>query len=177
MRTWRACVAVVAMAFGCGALAACGKPTPASVCSHAAEVSPKVDENACTAELVKLHEQDPSTYEEQVKCLLNAKNDATVIGCRAPLEQASRIAAQAEEQRRLAEETAKLREQANAAQARIDGLLSQLSSAKDDATRLALQKQLQEEQQRQQDALVAKRSGGTKPPCNCSPGDPLCSCP
>jgi colicin import membrane protein len=101
----------------------------------------------------------------------------------------ARIAAQAEEQRQLADEKAKLQEQAKAAQAKIDGLLSQLSSAKDDATRLALQKQLQDEQQKQQDALSAKKTGGggprsgaaaspggSKPPCNCTPGDPLCSC-
>jgi hypothetical protein len=56
-------------------------------------------------------------------------------------------------------------------QAKVDALLSQLASAKDDATRLAIQKQLQDEQAKQQDEMG--RDGWPKK--KCTPGDPLCS--
>jgi len=63
--------------------------------------------------------------------------------------------------------------------------LGQLSSAQDDKTRAELKAKLSEAQQNQQ--RLAKRaasSGGggedkpakPKAPCNCQPGDPLCSC-
>jgi colicin import membrane protein len=89
--------------------------------------------------------------------------------------------AMAAEQARLEEEKKRLDKQVKEQQAKIDALLGQLSSAKDEATRLALQKQLEEEREK----LNRFRAGNrTKPigpgpgakPCNCAPGDPLCSC-
>ena len=64
-------------------------------------------------------------------------------------------------------------------------LLAQLAGAKDEATRLQLQKQLDEEREKQK--AMQRGGGGPRPaagggnatpskPCNCTPGDPLCSC-
>ncbi|EYF02450.1 hypothetical protein [Chondromyces apiculatus] len=64
-------------------------------------------------------------------------------------------------------------------------LKRQLDSAKDEATRLALQKQLEAEQEKQKQIKGAAAGAGAgkgagagagSKPCNCSPGDPLCSC-
>jgi colicin import membrane protein len=64
--------------------------------------------------------------------------------------------------------------------------MAQLSSASDEATRLKLQKQLEEERAKTERIRTsgggAKSSGGNtgsgaaSKPCNCTPGDPLCSC-
>jgi colicin import membrane protein len=94
----------------------------------------------------------------------------------------AKIAAQEAEGRRLAEEKAKLDAQLKEQAAKVEGLLNQLSSAKDEATRLALQKQIEEAQEKQK--ALTRGGGGAKPsggggaakPCNCQPGDPLCSC-
>jgi colicin import membrane protein len=71
---------------------------------------------------------------------------------------------------------AQLKEQA----AKIDGLLNQLSSAKDDAQRLALQKQLEEEKAktdsiRKGGGGPAKSDAPAAPKKKCHPGDPLCT--
>jgi colicin import membrane protein len=82
------------------------------------------------------------------------------------------------------EEKAKLDAQIKASDAKQTQLNAQLASAKDEATRLALQKQLDEEQEK---SKALKRGGGGARPaagggdkpkaaCNCTPGDPLCSC-
>jgi colicin import membrane protein len=97
-------------------------------------------------------------------------------------ETKAKIAAQEAEGRRLAEEKAKLDAQLKEQAAKVEGLLNQLSSAKDEATRLALQKQIEEAQEKQK--TLRSGGGGAKPAsgggaatkCNCQPGDPLCSC-
>ena len=94
----------------------------------------------------------------------------------------AKIAAQEAEGRRLAEEKAKLDAQLKEQAAKVEGLLNQLSSAKDEATRLALQKQIEEAQEKTK--ALKGSGGGARPtggsgaskPCNCQPGDPLCSC-
>lgn len=73
----------------------------------------------------------------------------------------------------LEAEKKRLEAQMKEQQVRVDSLLSQLSSAKDEATRLAIQKQLDEEREKQK-RLVG--GGASKPGCYCTPGDPLCSC-
>ncbi len=78
-------------------------------------------------------------------------------------------AAQAEMERKRAEEEAK------AQQAKIDNLLSQLASAQDEERRSKLMKQLEEAKPRQTKTGSPARTPPTKP-CNCAPNDPLCSC-
>jgi colicin import membrane protein len=97
-------------------------------------------------------------------------------------ENQAKIAAQEAESRRLAEEKSKLDATLKEQQIKIDNLLGSLTSAKDEATRLALQKQLEEEREKQNKLRTggggAKPSGGggAAKPCNCQAGDPLCSC-
>lgn len=95
-------------------------------------------------------------------------------------EERARQAALAEENRIAKEKADKLAADLKEQQAKIDSLLGQLAGAKDEATRLALQKQLEEEKEKQKKQTFG---GGGKPaggaagkPCNCTPGDPLCSC-
>jgi colicin import membrane protein len=92
--------------------------------------------------------------------------------------------ARAEQQRQADEEKAKLAAQVEEQRKKMESLLAQLAGANDEATRLKLQKQLDEERAKS-DAMTKKTgggakaggaSGGTKPACNCTPGDPLCSC-
>src|SRR5262249_44232773 len=101
-------------------------------------------------------------------------------------EKQEQLAAAAEQKRIADEEQAKLKAQMAEQLAKVDGLKSQLDSAKDEATRLALQKQLDEERAKA-DKMKPGGGGGprpstgsgagpTKPACNCTPGDPLCSC-
>jgi colicin import membrane protein len=85
----------------------------------------------------------------------------------------------AAEAREAKEARLKAEAQGQEQQRKIEALLGQLSSAKDEATRLALQKQLEVEKSK----LEKLKPGGygTKAPapakpCNCTPGDPLCSC-
>jgi colicin import membrane protein len=68
-------------------------------------------------------------------------------------------------------------------QRKVDGLLAQLSSATDEATRLKLQKQLEAERAATE-AIRSKGGGGPAPKAGggsgapkakCTPGDPLCS--
>jgi colicin import membrane protein len=87
-------------------------------------------------------------------------------------EREAKIVAQEAEIRVLNDEKAKLNAKLKEQQAKIDALLLQLSSAKDEATRLSLQKQLAEAREAQNKA----RAGGGAKPCNCAPADPLCSC-
>lgn len=84
-----------------------------------------------------------------------------------------------------AEEAKKLQRQLEEQSQKVNDLVAQLASAKDQSTRDALAQQLQDAQ-RKKDALnkVAAPSGGgaasprpaNKPPCTCQAGDPLCSC-
>jgi colicin import membrane protein len=84
-----------------------------------------------------------------------------------------------------AEESKKLQAQLTEQSRQVNDLMGQLGAAQDDKTRAELKAKLAEAQQRQQD-LVKRRApapggGGEsapKPakPCNCQPGDPLCSC-
>jgi len=78
------------------------------------------------------------------------------------------------EQKRL---TAQLKEQND----KIEKLLADLTSAKDEAQRAAIQKQLEEAQEAKKKIGTGGPRGGTGAaapgkPCNCTPGDPLCSC-
>ncbi len=102
---------------------------------------------------------------------IKPENDAREAATRAALMQ------QAEESKKL---QAQLSEQSQ----KVNDLLGQLASAQDDKTRAELKAKLNEAQQNQ--ARLAKRAAGSggggdtapKPakPCNCQPGDPLCSC-
>ena len=59
--------------------------------------------------------------------------------------------------------------------AKIDKLIQQLVEAKDEGTRLRLEKELEAAKRRVND--VNKRAGGSfSRPCKCTPNDPLCSC-
>lgn len=97
-------------------------------------------------------------------------------------ETKAREAAAAIERAQLEEEKKKLDAQLKEQEGKVNGLLSQLSSAKDEATRLALQKQIEEAQEKTK--ALQRGGGGAKPasgggaakPCNCAAGDPLCSC-
>jgi colicin import membrane protein len=94
----------------------------------------------------------------------------------------AKIAAQEAEAARLAEEKEKLVAQMKAQEEKVTGLLSQLTSAKDEATRAALQKQLDEERTKQE-SLRKTIGGGGRPGApagaapagkKCDPSDPLC---
>jgi hypothetical protein len=92
-----------------------------------------------------------------------------VLQTRRADEQAKLAAEQtklAAEQARLAASESSARARIEALQAEIDNLLTQLSAAKDEATRLGLQKQLEELQQRERQMRAArapKKSGGGLP--------------
>jgi len=79
------------------------------------------------------------------------------------------------------EEVKKLQKQLEDQQAKVGELMQQLASTQDEKTRAELRAKIADAQ-RQQQGLVrqvaAPKSGGDKPkpPCNCQPGDPLCSC-
>jgi colicin import membrane protein len=98
-------------------------------------------------------------------------------------QKSQKDAAAAAEQKRIADaERDKIQAQLSEQQKKVDSLLGQLSQASDEATRLKLQKQLEEEQAKT-NKIRAVGGGGPKPagdkpakPCNCTPGDPLCSC-
>jgi colicin import membrane protein len=100
-------------------------------------------------------------------------------------ENEAKIAAAAEQARQAQEERKKFEAQLTEQNKKVDSLMAQLSSASDEATRLKLQKQLEEE--RAKTERIRTSGGGAKPsgggntgaaskPCNCTPGDPLCSC-
>jgi colicin import membrane protein len=102
------------------------------------------------------------------------------------LDEAGARETAAKQQAELAQqEKAKLEAQIKESDAKQNTLNAQLASAKDEATRLALQKQLEEEQEKGK-ALKRGGGGGPRPAgggaykpkaaCNCTPGDPLCSC-
>jgi uncharacterized coiled-coil DUF342 family protein len=81
------------------------------------------------------------------------------------------LQASAEKIRALEQQNKKLADQ-NAEQGRkIDALLAQLVSAKDEATRSTLQMRLDAAR-----AEAERLKKGGKPACNCQPSDPLCSC-
>jgi colicin import membrane protein len=107
----------------------------------------------------------------------------TFLGVRSYQESQRLAAAERQEKERLEEENKKALAEAKAQAAKMESLLAQLNSAKDEATRLALQKQLEEAKKEQEEAARRRggggkpaAGGGTKPACNCTPGDPLCSC-
>lgn len=97
-------------------------------------------------------------------------------------KQKAEAAALEAEARKLEAEKRKLEATAKEQQQKIDALLYQLASAKDEATRLALQKQIEEERSKLNAKSKPGGEGDTAPPrapakpCNCPPGDPLCSC-
>ena len=81
-------------------------------------------------------------------------------------------------------ESKRLKDTFDAAQKREEELRSTLASAKDEATRAKLEAELSKatEQKKQAGAAMrgggggSKAGGGAPKPCNCPPGDPLCSC-
>ncbi|HMI88177.1 MAG TPA: hypothetical protein VK550_29030 [Polyangiaceae bacterium] len=86
------------------------------------------------------------------------------------------------------EETKRAQQQLAETTAKVNDLVTQLSSAQDDKTRAELKAKLDEAQRVQ--AGAARRASGTatkggddkpdkpkpKKPCDCQPGDPLCNC-
>lgn len=93
-------------------------------------------------------------------------------------------AAQEQQLKESQEKLEKAMAELKASEGKESELKRQLDSAKDEATRLALQKQLEAEQEKQKQLRGAGAGrggapgggGGTKAACNCAPGDPLCSC-
>ncbi len=85
-----------------------------------------------------------------------------------------------------AEESKKLQKQLDEQMQRVNDLMGQLSTAQDDKTRAELQKKIADAQraatniQKRQHAPGGGGGDDTpskpKAPCNCQPGDPLCSC-
>ncbi|APR77650.1 Hypothetical protein A7982_02997 [Minicystis rosea] len=97
-------------------------------------------------------------------------------------EESQRQLAAVEAAKKDAEDKAKKREaELKEQQAKVDGLLAQLASAKDEATKLELQKKLEEEQRKSE--TIRKGVGGpgprgdapAAPKKKCTPGDPLCT--
>src|SRR5690349_7084216 len=103
-----------------------------------------------------------------------------LAGCRDPSREAKMLAceqtllSQQQETRMLEEQVKALQAQLKEQNTKIERLLADLSNAKDEAQRAALQKQLDELQ-------GAKKKPGlsstprTKAQCGCKPDDPLCS--
>jgi colicin import membrane protein len=107
---------------------------------------------------------------------------ATFLGVKASNEAQARATADAQARAQLEEENKKFQAAIAEQQKKTDSLLSQLSNAKDEATKLALQKQLEEE--RAKTESIKKGSGGPGRPASpgdaapkkkCTPGDPLCT--
>jgi colicin import membrane protein len=83
-------------------------------------------------------------------------------------------------------ESKRLKNEFETAQKREEDLRSSLASAKDDATRAKLEAELSKATEQKAKAGAAMRGGGgaaaprggggAAKPCNCPPGDPLCSC-
>jgi hypothetical protein len=70
-------------------------------------------------------------------------------------------------------EQRKLRAELKAQNDRVERLLQELSDAKDEARRAALQKELEAEPNC---VFTAAPPSSGRRPCACEPGDPLCSC-
>lgn len=79
------------------------------------------------------------------------------------------------QQQQKDEEAKKLQAQLKEQSAKIERLLADLTSAKSDAERAAIQKQL-EEAQDAKNVLMGRPKKSPAPACKCQPGDPLCSC-
>jgi colicin import membrane protein len=103
-------------------------------------------------------------------------------------QRAKDAAAQAEAQR-FSAELERLKAQADEAAKKEEELKSSLASAKDEASRARIEAELakakKEAEAAQGQVRVrassgsgggSKPSGGSAKPCNCPPGDPLCSC-
>ena len=91
------------------------------------------------------------------------------------------------QQQAAAAELTRLKADFEAAQKKEEELRHGLESAKDEATRAKLEAELSKAKQDTESARGRARGGGSvgggaKPgggaakPCNCPPGDPLCSC-
>jgi colicin import membrane protein len=84
-----------------------------------------------------------------------------------------------------AEEAKKLQAQLSEQSQKVNDLMQQLGTAQDEKTRAELRQKIQDEQKRRDDLIhqrPANKGGGGESapkaakPCNCQPGDPLCSC-
>lgn len=99
-------------------------------------------------------------------------------------EARARAAADTAEKARLEDEQQKLKASLAEQSKKVDSLLTQLAGANDEATRLRLQKELQEAQ-RATESMKTGRGGGARPAAGagaagkpkgkCAPGDPLCT--
>lgn len=93
--------------------------------------------------------------------------------------------------REEAERAAKAEAEAKALQEKIAGLMKDLAEATDENKKLAIQRQIEEEQRKLESTRRGSGPiGGFRPaggsgasptpapakPCNCTPGDPLCNC-
>jgi hypothetical protein len=112
---------------------------------------------------------DAATYDGVKNCAVAAK----VVLADEKMKQELQAAAEAS--RRAGEEKKKLETSIAEQQRKVDALLTQLSSATDEATRLALQKQLDAERAATEAILKGNRVPA-RGVCNCVPNDPLCSC-
>jgi hypothetical protein len=112
---------------------------------------------------------DAATYDGVKNCAVAAKIAL------ADEKMKQELQAAAEASRQAGEEKKKLETSMAEQQRKVDALIAKLSSATDEATLLALQKQLDAERA----ATEAIRKGNRVPArsvCNCVPHDPLCSC-
>src|SRR6185436_11249869 len=84
-----------------------------------------------------------------------------------------------------AEEAKKLQAQLAEQSQKVNDLMGQLGAAQDEKTRAELRQKIQDEQRKRDDLVRQKapsKGGGGEAapkaakPCNCQPGDPLCSC-
>ena len=109
-----------------------------------------------------------------------------VTGCNLDKEKERKAAeialleAQAE-RKELEAEKQKLEAATKVQQQKIDALLTQLASAKDEDARLTIMKQLDEEKAKMKGTSTGKMDTAPTPrpsakPCNCAKDDPLCSC-
>jgi len=100
-----------------------------------------------------------------------------LLGCNRAEEERRKAEADAvaAEARKYEEEKKKAEAMAKEREAKIDALLAQLAQAKDEATREAIQKQLEALRPQKPDGKTPSPQNSAKP-CNCITGDPLCSC-
>lgn len=81
------------------------------------------------------------------------------------------------------EELDRLKRESDEKEKKVAELKRQMDSAKDEAERAKIEAQLAKAKKESDEARgkLGGRTGGDKPagaakPCNCPPGDPLCSC-
>jgi hypothetical protein len=63
-----------------GLVCAC-TPTPEKVCGHAAELSKSLNASLCTGDLSDFQHDDQAAFATYAKCVMDAKNEASLHGC------------------------------------------------------------------------------------------------